>query len=115
MTPQEFDVIVTKRIENIKKVLASKGQEYGSADRLYNIKRAYAIERSTPQKALCGMLLKHLGSVLDLVEGKLEATEAMVNEKVGDMINYLILLEAIFEEQREIERHHCYVTNQTKI
>jgi len=110
MTPQEFDVIVTKRIENIKKVLASKGQEYGSADRLYNFKRAAEIERSTPQKALCGMLMKHLVSVLDLIEGKLDTTEDMVNEKVGDMINYLILLEAIFAEQREVERASmsCY-------
>lgn len=110
MTQQEFDVIVNKRIENIRKVLASKGQEYGAVDRLHNFKRAAEISRCKPQQALWGMMLKHLVSVIDLLDGKLEPSEEMVNEKIGDMINYLILLEAIFAEQREIERASmsCY-------
>ena len=69
-------------------------------DRLYNFKRAAEISQTTPQKALIGMFLKHLVSVFDLADGKLESTPAMVNEKVGDAINYLILLEAILKENR---------------
>ena len=56
------------------------------------------IMRTTPQKALAGMFMKHLVSVLDLIEGSLSPSEYMVNEKIGDAINYLILLEAVLKE-----------------
>jgi hypothetical protein len=53
------------------------------------------------QEALWGMALKHLISVMDLVAGRLPASKATVDEKVGDLINYLILLEAVFAEGRD--------------
>lgn len=45
------------------------------------------------------MMMKHLVSVLDLIEGSLPATEHMINEKIGDAINYLILCEAVLKEK----------------
>lgn len=42
-------------------------------------------------------------SVIDIAEGTLPATSATVDEKIGDSINYFILLEAIFKEQEEQE------------
>jgi len=35
---------------------------------------------------------------MDLVEGRLNPTLGNINEKIGDMINYLILLEAVLKE-----------------
>lgn len=98
MNSQDFDKIVANRIEKIKSVLSSKAKEYAKGDRLYNFKRAAEIERVTTEKALLGMWAKHIVSVLDLIEGSLAATEYMVNEKIGDAINYLILLEAVLTE-----------------
>jgi hypothetical protein len=99
MNNQEFDEILNFRIESIKSILTSKAKEYAHGDRLYNFKRAAEIERATPAKSLFGMLTKHLVSVIDMVEGNLETPPAMVNEKIGDLINYLILLEAVFKEK----------------
>lgn len=96
-TPQ-FEAILESRLSSIKQVLGNKAKEYAIGDRLYNFKRAAEISRTTPQKALAGMFMKHLVSVLDLVEGSLPPTEYMVNEKIGDAINYLILLEAVLKE-----------------
>ena len=45
------------------------------------------------------MAQKHLVSVMDLVHGKLKSEPVMVDEKIGDMINYLILLEAVLKEE----------------
>lgn len=52
----------------------------------------------TPAQNLWGFLKKHLTSVLDLVDGSKPVTKAMVDEKVGDAINYLVLLEAVLLE-----------------
>jgi hypothetical protein len=101
MNDATFDDIVYKRIEKIKTVLAGKAKEYAKGDRLYNFKRAAKILNSTPESALLGMLMKHLVSVIDLVEGEDSPELDLVNEKIGDAINYLILLEAIFTEKKD--------------
>ncbi|AJP62037.1 hypothetical protein [ANMV-1 virus] len=45
------------------------------------------------------MLMKHIVSVLDLIEWSetmpARITEALVDEKIGDTINYMILLESL--------------------
>lgn len=98
MNTEEFNTILEYRLSSIKTVLGNKAKEYAIGDRLYNFKRSAEILRTTPQKALAGMFMKHLVSVLDIVEGSISPTEYIVNEKIGDAINYLILLEAILKE-----------------
>ena len=98
MKAEEFNKILEQRTESIKSVLAQKGGEYATGDRLYNFKRAAEIGRATPAKALWGMFAKHLVSVVDMVEGTRPFDEDMINEKIGDSVNYLILLEGILKE-----------------
>ena len=98
MDSEQFNNIVDQRLSSIKAVLGSKAKEYASEDRLYNFKRAAEIQRTTPKQALFGMFAKHLISVMDIVEGRLNPTVDMIDEKIGDSINYLILLEAILKE-----------------
>jgi hypothetical protein len=113
MNSEQFDKILDQRIEAIRKTLSGKAKEYAIGDRLYNFKRAAQIGQTTSAHALFGMFSKHLVSVIDLIEGNLEPTEYMVNEKIGDAINYLILLEAIFKEQNEVDKsmRACGVAN----
>lgn len=99
MTSEQFKTILDSRLSSIRSVLGQKAKEYAIGDRLYNFKRAAEILRQTPQQALAGMLMKHVVSVLDLVEGSIPATEHMINEKIGDAINYMILLEALLKEE----------------
>jgi hypothetical protein len=102
MKTTDFNKLVEARIAKIKAVLQRKAVEYaGKDDRLYNLKRAADILRQSPPQALAGMWAKHLVSVLDMIEGKLPATTTMIDEKIGDTINYLILLEALFIEALE--------------
>lgn len=101
MKTEDFEVLLQSRVEQIQSVLGNKAKEYAQDDdRLYNFKIAARTKGETPEKALWGMAVKHLVSVMDLVDGKLESTPPMVDEKVGDMINYLILLEAILKEDK---------------
>jgi len=100
MKTKEFDKILTNRLAQIKQILGSKAEEYAQDnDRLHNFKVAATMNQTTPAIALWGMATKHLVSVTDLINGKLSPSNEMIDEKVGDMINYLILLEAVLKEQ----------------
>jgi len=99
MLADEFDELLEKRIEKTRKLLCSKGREYASdLDRLHNFKVAGRIADCSSEKALFGFLLKHLVSILDLVEGRQVLSIDIVDEKIGDAINYLILLEGLWTE-----------------
>lgn len=111
MTENEFNTILENRIKKIKETLSQKGKEYSSVtDRLSNFKRGAEIARNIPEQALCGMMLKHEVSVKDMIDDVargVEFSEEYINEKIGDYINYLILLEALllerFSKNRERE------------
>lgn len=99
MKAEDFEIILEERLKQIKEVLGNKAKEYAhGGDRLHNFKVAARIDNETPAKALWGMAKKHIVSVMDLINGDLEPTHEMINEKCMDMINYLILLEAILKE-----------------
>jgi len=104
MKNEQFNGIVECRIEEIRSVLSKKAEEYASAvDRLHNFKVAARKRNTTPEDALMGMAAKHDVSIDDLVLWAKDCPEkityGLVNEKIGDMINYLILLEALFVER----------------
>jgi len=99
MDNKTFHALLDRRIERTLATLATKGDEYGQQDRLHNFKLAAKINQVPPVEAAWGMASKHLVSVLDLIYGRQEATQANIDEKIGDLINYLILIEALFTEQ----------------
>lgn len=100
MTVQEFNVLLERRIQRIRDVLQSKANEYATDDRLHNFKAQLLDNlKETPEQVLWGYLRKHLQSIYDLIMGVKEPTAESVNEKIGDSINYLILLEALFDER----------------
>ena len=103
ITEQKFDEIVEDRLEKISTTLLEKGKEYRrNADPLHNFRVAAKILNTTEEKALVGFATKHLVSFLDIVndieQGKLPS-ENLVDEKIGDLINYLILCEASIKEK----------------
>lgn len=104
MTKDQFNEILEQRITSIREVLEAKGDEYSSdKDRLHNFKSGAELENfsKTPAEVCWGFFLKHLVSIRDLIEvnkcGNLSG-HGRINEKIGDAINYLILLEAILKE-----------------
>ena len=100
MKLEEFDRVVERRIGLIRQVLGVKAGEYATeADRLHNFKQGAALLRVSPSEACLSYMSKHLVSVIDLVKSG-NATQTQIDEKVGDAINYLILLEATEAEAR---------------
>jgi hypothetical protein len=109
MKHQDFDKLLERRLSLIKQTLASKATEYASygegEDGLHNFRRSAAITGETPAQVCIGFFVKHMTSVLDIVEKEAKRnsnlSEGMIDEKIGDAINYLILLEAILKEEIE--------------
>ena len=106
MDHEQFSQIAERRIESCRQVLVAKAKEYSrNGDRLHNFKRASAMDGTTPARSLWGMWKKHLVSIADMIDdldaGKVPSKE-MVTEKLGDNINYSVLLEGLIEELREM-------------
>ena len=68
-------------------------------DRLGAFKAAAALQHTTPQRALAGMLAKHIVSLYDMCFAE-EVVYPMDtwDEKITDSLNYLFLLKAIVKE-----------------
>jgi len=97
-----FDAVIETRVMLIKETLQSKVKEYASEkSRFQNFVDAGRMKNETPEKALYGIAVKHFVSVKKIVDdieskGKYPSIE-ILNEKIGDSINYHILLEGLIK------------------
>lgn len=100
MITSEFDKIVERRLGLTRRVLVGKALEYAKdGDRLHNFNKAASIQGITPKQAAWNFFIKHFVSVQDMIESDKRYTKEMWDEKLGDMINYLILIEALIEDE----------------
>lgn len=106
MDNTEFEEFLENRLKSIKHSLGVKAKEYvREGNKLHNFDRGAKISGKTREEVLWnGFALKHLVSVFDLIDdvtkGNIPSKE-LVDEKIGDLINYLILLEACFQKTRK--------------
>lgn len=101
MNEQQFQKIFNDQISLCETTLLKKGSEYAyDTDRLHNFKVAAVLQGETQAQALGGMLSKHIVSIFDMIGDDELYSMEMWNEKIGDAINYLILLKAILIENQ---------------
>jgi hypothetical protein len=109
MNANDFNEVVERRKNLISQVLQKKAGEYAiDGDRMYNFKRAALITNQSPEQVLLGMWTKHIVSVIDIIEAikvthntdsEKYYSQEYVDEKLGDLINYAILLEGLLTER----------------
>lgn len=102
MDELEFDAIIRSRMFKCTKTLDVKAQEYAVVDRLHNFRRAGAMLGCSPERALVGFLAKHLVSIFDIVDAidlNKRPKPEVWDEKIGDAINYLLLLDAAVQRK----------------
>lgn len=103
MSHDDFAKMLDRRVQLTREVLVLKSREYSTADdKLHNFRRAAELDptRSAAQHCLA-FAHKHYVSLHDLVDEFANGDRrkaAILSEKVGDLVNYLILLEAILTE-----------------
>jgi len=102
MDSKTFDLVLFGRIDKVRKLMASKSQEYARGDKLSNFKKAGGALGAPPEQALLGMWIKHVVSITDMIQdidkGKVAPYE-LWEEKLTDIINYMILLDALLVER----------------
>lgn len=103
MNTEKFTIAIEKHIGQINSNLLAKAKEYASdEDRLHNFNRASGITGECREKALFGFALKHLVSTMDIIDdinkGKLP-TQAILDEKLGDLGTYIALLYASIQDR----------------
>ena len=81
--------------------LKRKTKEYtgDDVDRLGAFKAAAALQHTTPERALAGMLAKHIVSLYDMCFAENTCFDMSTwDEKITESLNYLFLLKAIVKE-----------------
>lgn len=109
----DFNTVLNKRLKKIETVLAKKGQEYATqSNRFHNFDVAARMMNTTRESALMGMMAKHWVSVMDMIDTAEFNDEllnpAQIDEKIGDSINYLILLEGMLLERVAVNNRCCW-------
>ena len=99
MKSEEFNMVMNDLLDRCKNVLQHKAGEYAdSSDRLHNFHTAAELIGCTKAQACWGMAVKHVVSVSDMVKSGEGYPMSMWDEKIGDMLNYCILLYACVTE-----------------
>ena len=111
MNNEQFNAIVELRIEKIKSVLCAKADEYARGDRLSNFKQGASLTGELPIEVLAGLVVKHEVAfhnfVNDWADRQFVQHYERWDEKIGDIINYLILADAIIREYLESNKIDC--------
>ena len=108
MTQSEFRLIFADQVNKCEETLRMKKKEYTGdrEDRLSAFRIAASLQDCTPQRALVGMMAKHIVSLYDMCYAKNTSfTKELWDEKITDSLNYLFLLAAIIKEEGPYEQN----------
>ena len=105
MNQEQLNAVVVETTKEIASTLTRKGEEYADADgdRLDNFKQLANLQHSTPERALLGLVGKHIVALFDFArrEEPGQLTDiAQWQEKTGDIIAYMVLLRALLAERK---------------
>lgn len=99
MNNTEFMIEVENSHNRSKRVLLKKEKEYaGDEDRLEQFYRVGAINNVNPCQALFGMAAKHVTSIADMTNDPYKYGLKKWNEKLTDLRNYTLLLDALLRD-----------------
>lgn len=92
---------VQKNIDELKRILESKGTAYsGDEDFFRNFKQIASETNTTPEKVWYVYFSKHLDALRTYLKGDYRDSEP-ISGRINDLINYLLLLNAHLTEQEE--------------
>ena len=105
MTRKQFvEDVVQRRVQLIQNVLQRKNEEYAGKDDVFKaFTEALPLSfHDTKQAVAWEFMVKHLQSIKMIIEARSKGVlpdEKVLEEKIGDAINYLILIEGMFKEE----------------
>lgn len=101
MKTEEFNKLVEEQIDRCRNMLIRKSTYGSESDRLHNFKAFAALSGESQEEVCGGYLGKHLVSIYDMISKTGKGSKYLLpewDEKIGDAINYLLILSAIVRE-----------------
>lgn len=106
MKTERFEEVLERRKKLMTQVLSKKAEEYASdVDRLQNFSDASEMlfkNSDNRSGAALAFMTKHLVSIFQMVKSGDAYTRDQWDEKIGDAVNYFVLLEATLEDDGKI-------------
>ena len=103
MKEQEFNELLAHLFNNSRNRLLQKSNEFSrNDDRLHHFKRAAESLRRSPESVLLGEAIKDWILILDMVDDLGQDQNFALNwweEKIGNVVNFMILLLALVRER----------------
>lgn len=101
MLSKDFNLLLKIKHEEEEKLLSSKGQEYtiGDSDRLIAFKEIARQIGITPKQVCMVFMTKHFFSLCNYVSDKSKPTTEQLSDRVTDLRNYALFLEALDEDE----------------
>lgn len=101
MEVEKFNNIVNTRLDSCKEILVTKAEQYAtSKDRLHNFKDGACVNGCTTKQYALTLVTKHFIALRDKINRDEYVSEEFVSEKITDIINYMLLIEALIEEEK---------------
>lgn len=98
-----YNESIEATLKRCSDTLLKKREEYAEeTDPLSNFKEGSDMSGQTPEQVLFMYCLKHLVSIRDIVFEKVPSNKELIREKTGDIINYMVLLNAIEDEKEAV-------------
>lgn len=104
MTNKVFYDLMEKTFRDAMVIAHAKGADYtkGSLDALANFKEGGKALGIPPEKVCWVFMNKHYQAITNYVRTGGRSESEPIEERIKDMINYLVLLQAIITEQTEL-------------
>lgn len=102
MTNEKYNEIIMDTVQKCLETLTSKKEEYAKGSIFHNFEKAAALHGETKEMALRGMMSKHIISIYDMIPEAGNYTPEQWQEKIGDAINYLLILSAMVQEEGDV-------------
>ena len=102
MTRDKFELFLASVFNRTQSILTSKSKEYASdADVFVSFKKGTGFSfHNESEKVAYEYLCKHLESIKSMLDNLDNPPDKKyINEKIGDAINYLIILEGLLKER----------------
>lgn len=95
-----YSKTIEETLNRCASLLTKKQEEYApDEDPLANFKKGAKVSGLTEEQVLYMYCVKHLVSIRDIVFGVVPSSRELIQEKTGDIINYMTLLNCITEEK----------------
>lgn len=97
----KIEMTIKDRIQKTQDTLIEKAKQYAQNGRLGNFKDIAELNDITMEKACWLLVSKHIIALKDYINEPDEVPPEQWDEKIGDIICYMHLLEAIIKTERE--------------